>query len=174
MSSIKLNRRLFLKSTGIAAAGAVAGTAIIIAPDGAWALSLTKLDKATAKSLIRMTQDLYPHKMLGDAPYVRVVEGLDKAAAKDDALAKLLTDGVASLNAATGGSYRKAKEAKRIEALKAMEQDPFFQKIRGTVVNGLYDDHEVWKKFGYQGSSAEQGGYIHRGFDDLDWLPKQG
>lgn len=174
MSSMKLNRRLFLKSTGIAAAGAVAGTTMIVAPDGAWALSLTKLSKSTARALIRMTQDLYPHKMLGDAPYARVVEGLDKAAATDDALAKLLTDGVAALDQAAGGNYRKAKESKRLAALKGMEKEPFFQKMRGSVVNGLYDDQEVWKKFGYQGSSAEQGGYIHRGFDDLDWLPKQG
>jgi len=170
MSSVKLNRRLFLQSTGIAAA--VAGT-MIIAPDGAWALSLTKLSKGTGRSLIQMTKDLYPHKMLGDGPYARVVESLDKAAAKDDALAKQLTDGVAALDQAAGGSYRKAKESKRLAALQGMEKDPFFQKVRGTVVSTLYNDQEVWKKFGYQGSSAEHGGYIHRGFDDLDWLPKQ-
>ena len=25
---------------------------------------------------------------------------------------------------------------------------------------------------GYEGSSFEQGGYLHRGFNDLDWLPE--
>ena len=29
-----------------------------------------------------------------------------------------------------------------------------------------------WPRFGYEGSSAEHGGYINRGFADIDWLPK--
>jgi hypothetical protein len=28
----------------------------------------------------------------------------------------------------------------------------------------------VWAKFGYEGPSADKGGYISRGFDDIDWL----
>jgi hypothetical protein len=26
--------------------------------------------------------------------------------------------------------------------------------------------------FGYEGASADKGGYIDRGFNDIDWLPK--
>ncbi|NJO38293.1 MAG: hypothetical protein HC871_12680 [Rhizobiales bacterium] len=44
--------------------------------------------------------------------------------------------------------------------------------MRGQVVNVLYNDHEVWKIFGYQGASFEEGGYLYRGFDDLSWLPE--
>jgi hypothetical protein len=29
----------------------------------------------------------------------------------------------------------------------------------------------VWRHFGYEGASAQHGGYINRGFDDLNWLP---
>ena len=36
----------------------------------------------------------------------------------------------------------------------------------------LYNQKEVWPRFGYEGSSAEHGGYINRGFADIDWLPK--
>jgi hypothetical protein len=28
----------------------------------------------------------------------------------------------------------------------------------------------VWKVLGYEGPSAELGGYINRGFSDIDWL----
>ncbi len=35
----------------------------------------------------------------------------------------------------------------------------------------LYDDKEVWEILGYEGASYDKGGYLHRGFDDLDWLP---
>jgi hypothetical protein len=30
----------------------------------------------------------------------------------------------------------------------------------------------VWAKLGYQGPSAELGGYINRGFNDQDWMDK--
>ena len=40
------------------------------------------------------------------------------------------------------------------------------------LVVSLYNQKELWPKFGYEGSSAEHGGYIKRGFADIDWLPK--
>lgn len=36
----------------------------------------------------------------------------------------------------------------------------------------LYDDAEAWDALGYEGESFDKGGYIHRGFNDLDWLPE--
>jgi len=30
----------------------------------------------------------------------------------------------------------------------------------------------VWKHIDYPGSSKEYGGYINRGFNDIDWLPE--
>ena len=44
----------------------------------------------------------------------------------------------------------------------------------GNYVEARARFEEGWKKLGYEGSSAEHGGYLHRGFDDIDWLPKQG
>jgi hypothetical protein len=34
-----------------------------------------------------------------------------------------------------------------------------------------YNDLSVTRRFGYQGPSYEEGGYLTRGFDDIDWLP---
>jgi hypothetical protein len=28
----------------------------------------------------------------------------------------------------------------------------------------------MWKVLGYEGESASKGGYINRGFNDIDWL----
>ena len=42
----------------------------------------------------------------------------------------------------------------------------------GDLIVSLYNQKELWPKFGYEGSSAEHGGYIKRGFADIDWLPK--
>ena len=42
--------------------------------------------------------------------------------------------------------------------------------VRGGLVTGLYNQKAVWPIFGYEGSSFEFGGYIDRGFDDINWL----
>ena len=52
------------------------------------------------------------------------------------------------------------------------EEHDFFKQMRGDLVVSLYNQKELWPKFGYEGSSAEHGGYIKRGFADIDWLPK--
>ena len=63
-------------------------------------------------------------------------------------------------------------EADRVALLQRIEPTAFFQKIRGDLVVSLYNQKELWPKFGYEGSSAEHGGYMNRGFADIDWLPK--
>ncbi|TIM17407.1 MAG: gluconate 2-dehydrogenase subunit 3 family protein, partial [Mesorhizobium sp.] len=50
------------------------------------------------------------------------------------------------------------------------EATPFFQAIRGGLVVSLYNQKEVWPIFGYEGESYSKGGYIARGFDDIEWL----
>jgi hypothetical protein len=59
-----------------------------------------------------------------------------------------------------------------VNILKANTSSPLFSKLRGDLVTGLYNNQEVWPKFGYEGASADKGGYIKRGFDDINWLDK--
>jgi hypothetical protein len=42
--------------------------------------------------------------------------------------------------------------------------------VRGHTVVGLYNIPEVWKYFGYQGPSFPHGGYLDRGFNDINWI----
>jgi hypothetical protein len=63
-------------------------------------------------------------------------------------------------------------EVDRVALLQRIEATEFFGKLRGDLIVSLYNNKEVWPKFGYEGSSAEHGGYISRGFADIDWLPK--
>ncbi len=65
-----------------------------------------------------------------------------------------------------------AWENDRVALLQRIETSAFFQQIRGDLIASLYNNKEVWPRFGYEGSSAEHGGYIKRGFADIDWLPK--
>jgi hypothetical protein len=62
--------------------------------------------------------------------------------------------------------------AKHISALTARQDSAFFQKVRGQTVVSLYNNPLAWRHFGYEGASAEFGGYLERGFDDLNWLPQ--
>jgi hypothetical protein len=100
-----------------------------------------------------------------------VVEDLDAEAAKTPATAKLLHDGVERLDSAQTQKFVERSSADQVAALKAIEASPFFQKVHSTEVVSLYNNHEVWKQFGYPGASYQIGGYIHHGFNDLSWLP---
>ena len=60
-------------------------------------------------------------------------------------------------------------DPRHLRTLREIADAPFFRMIRGVAVVGIYDDHETWEQLGYEGPSFELGGYLHRGFDDLDW-----
>jgi len=172
MRTESVDRRVFLKSTGAAAGIVILGGGVMMASDGAWAMSLSRLKPEQGATLIRMARDLYPYDAIDDGPYAKVVEGLDAEAVKNDKTAVLLTEGVKQLDGAAGGNYAGEDGSKRLAALRATASSPFFQKVQQAMISGFYNDHDVWAKFGYEGSSAEKGGYIHRGFDDIAWLPK--
>ena len=63
-----------------------------------------------------------------------------------------------------------AWEEQRVALLREIEQSRFLRQGPQRSLASLYNNHDVWPKFGYEGSSAEHGGYINRGFDDIDWL----
>lgn len=174
MSKSGMNRRQFLQSGAVATAGAAAavGTgAMVVDPKGAWAMTLQALDEHTAMTLVRVAREMYPHDRLGDVYYAKVVESLDGKAAADKNVGKLLADGVAGLDKAVGEvKWLDLSDGNRLDSLKAMESTPFFQTVRGECVTGIYNNPAVWRHFGYEGASAEFGGYIDRGFNDLGWL----
>ena len=166
----KVDRRAFMRAGGATVAAAVTMPASIITGK-AFAAAPVALSEGTFNTLVKMSRDIYPHDKLADAIYAKVVEGHDVAAKDDPAKKALLEDGVAALNKAAGGDYSKIeKEEDRVALLKAIETTPFFQAVRGSLVTGIYNNEAIWKQFGYEGESASQGGYIERGFNDIDWL----
>ena len=119
--------------------------------------------------LARLVWVLYPHPKLSRAAYDRSVAAIFKATDKSPgikvefaaALHELLQSGFADLD-------DRAAEAH----LKTLESTAFFKLVRSTAVVTLYDDPEAWDALGYEGPSYDKGGYIERGFNDLDWLPE--
>ncbi|MBA5688685.1 gluconate 2-dehydrogenase subunit 3 family protein [Duganella sp. LX47W] len=170
------SRRGFLRGGGLAlGAAAVAPAALAMPAADGLAGAFQTLGPATGKTLLRMARDVFPHDRLADRYYADAIAPCERAAGKDPALKALLQDGVAELDRAAvrrfGQPYAEvAAEDDRVSLLKAIEQGPFFQKIRGDMVTSLYDNKAVWPLLGYEGSSWEKGGYLARGFNDIDWL----
>jgi hypothetical protein len=170
----KVSRRDMLKTGGAAAAAATVAPAAVITGK-AFAATPVALSEGSFKTLVVMARDIYPHDKIADQHYAAVIESIDASAKDDAALKTMLEEGAAGLDAKAAGmkyeSYASVpNEDERVAILKEVETTPFFQKIRGTLITGIYNNKELWPFFGYEGSSADKGGYIHRGFDDIDWL----
>jgi hypothetical protein len=172
---LPLTRRHLLRGSGVLMGSLAVGSSLaLLAPSLVWAVELKTLSQAEGEALMAMGRVLYPHKKLPDAVYALLAKDLDGAATTDTAAAKQLREGIAALNAATGGNFAKADDAAKLKAVKAMEKQPFFGTVRGKCITSLYDNDMAYTAFGYPGSAWEKGGYITRGFQDLKWLPEPG
>lgn len=165
-----LTRRQLISRSFAATTGMIIGVGFIAAPDAAWAYEAITLKPGTMATLVKMARDIYPHDRIADEFYVIAVKGYDTAEA-----APGIEAGIAALNAAAQGAGHAdylsiGWEDDRVALLRAMEGSAFFQQIRGGLVTGLYNQKAVWPVFGYEGESFSQGGYLHRGFDDINWL----
>jgi len=166
----KVTRRIVLRGGAMAVPAVAAGMAI--APDAAWAQAAKNLAPATMTTLARSARDIYPHDGLADGHYITAVSGYDSGKPE---VRDLMTKGCAALDAAAkkqhGSLYLAVvEESDRVAILKAQQDTPFFNKLRSDLVVSLYNQKALWSKFGYEGSSADKGGYINRGFNDIDWV----
>jgi len=112
---------------------------------------------------------MYPHDALPDDVYARVAEKLTEAACEDSGAARTIEAGVSALN--NGRPFAELSADEQLEALKGIEGSDFFELVRSTAVVEVYSDQRTWQLVGYEGPSFDKGGYINRGFNDLDWLP---
>lgn len=124
------------------------------------------LDEDRMATLSRLLRGMYPHDQFPDGPYRRCAEVV-----RDDAQTDLVA-GLARLDELAGAPFKDVDEASLRRLVDDLGRDDFIVAVHSVAVNTLYDDHEVWEILGYEGSSFEKGGYINRGFDDLDWLPE--
>jgi hypothetical protein len=167
-----VSRRSFVKSSS---AALILTATAVIHPIEAWGLEAKGLAPAAVQTLIQASRDIYPHDHLADRFYALAVKDFDIKTAADPKLKALFEGGVAKLDAAARAAHgvpyvQVGWEEERVALLKRIETTPFFKALRSGLVTGLYNQKEIWPLFGYEGSSADKGGYIDRGFDDLTWL----
>ena len=171
----QVSRRVFLRNSSAALPAVVVAGASISA-NAAWAQDAKTLSPHVMATLVRAARDIYPHDRVADSFYVRAIAPWDAKAAKDPALAAMVSEGVARLDADANEKFKSnylqvGWEADRVTLLRGIEHTKFFRTLRSDLVVSLYNQPEIWPKFGYEGSSAEHGGYLARGFNDIDWLP---
>ena len=169
----KLKRREFLQKGALVVAGAAAfasGVTVVAGADQ-WTAGLKALNPHQGQTLLAMSRQMFPHPQLDDTYYIKVVTDLDADSATKKETAVLLQQGVARLDAVKGAKFVALRPAEQIAVLKQFERTAFFSTVRNSELVSLYNNHAVWKKFGYPGASYPIGGYLHHGFNDLKWLP---
>jgi len=128
-----------------------------------------QLSDGARRTMLRALRVMFPHDRLPDEAYERVVDKLEADGRGDASIASTLDEGAAQLDGE--GGFADGDADAQLEALRRHEGTPFFDLLKATAVVELYDQPLVWKAFGYEGPSTHLGGYLRRGFDDLDWLP---
>ncbi len=123
------------------------------------------------QNLIALLRAAYPHPRFPQGPYERTADKILAQVGSSLTHRLLLTHGLASLDARARGRFSELSAEQALTVLEGIADAEFFRFVRGVAVVTLYDDHEVWELLGYEGESFHKGGYVHRGFDDLDWLP---
>lgn len=175
ISAPLMTRRTLLKRSVAVSASMVVGSGFLASSNAAWAMEVEALDPETMATLVQMARDIYPHDRFADELYAKAVKSHDEAAAKDPDYKSMINIGVTVLNNLATKSGHSSYvgmgwESDRLRILKSMRNSEFFQAVRGGLVVGLYNQPAVWDKLGYEGASFDKGGYINRGFDDINWL----
>jgi hypothetical protein len=164
-------RRFLLASMAFAGITATTSGPSLLPVSRAWAAA--KTPAATLVDLGRMAQLLFPHDGLADTVYGQIISDILEAAATDPAMTDLLAAAEASLNSSRDQDWIDLDEASQLSVLRDLENEPHMAGIRESIRFRLYYHPDLWKHIDYPGSSKEHGGYLHRGFNDIAWLPEE-
>jgi hypothetical protein len=165
--NFRLQRRRLLLQAACAYLGAASPAARLLAEVGAAAS-----DDELNLFLVTLLQRLFPHDQLDHSMYVDVADAMAGAVTSDPELLSLVQAGRRKLDQKNVGPWQELDADDQVHQLSVIEETPFFQTLRGLGNFLFYNHRDLWSFFGYEGSSFEKGGYINRGFDDLDWLPE--
>jgi len=129
------------------------------------------LDAHSTDTLVEMSRQMFPNKGISTSIYRVAIDNIGTEAQGSAELSALISQGIAQLDGAQGQTWLSCDEETKLATMRSIESSPFFQLIMHKSIDVIYRDPEVWRLLGYEGSSIEKGGYLHRGFDDIDWLP---
>ena len=120
-----------------------------------------------------LARRLFPHRTVSERAYAAAAAALLEHAETSAALSDAITVGVNSLQQQLSGDWAAKGAQQQIADIKRIESSAFLAAAYQHLLTSIYRDPEVWRVIGYEGSSVEYGGYLERGFDDIDWLPEE-
>lgn len=123
-------------------------------------------------TLVRILRVMYPHDSFPQGPYERTARTVLDDIASSPRRQAQLRQGLNDLDTMRSETFVHLDDAVALTVLRGIQDAPFFVDILGVAGVAFYDDHEVWELLGYEGASFDKGGYLDRGFNDLDWLPE--
>ena len=165
MTDLYTNRRQFVLASLAFSGLAVTGTSFLRA-SAAWA------NTGDNEALTQFARLLFPHDGISDAVYAEAMASVLSGFEASSDTAGLLNSAEAALNAQQDEDWFDADETGQINAIRSIEGEAFFATILGSLRGAFYYHPAVWEHINYPGSSKEHGGYLHRGFNDISWLPE--
>ena len=163
-----LTRRFFLKLTGT-----TLGLAATLSPQRLLAADWQP-GPAELKTLAAFAYDLFPHPRVPSSLYDNIASRLQQQAAASPESRAILRDGLMQLHRLAGPpGWPALAEKQREKVIRQIQGGPFFYLVRATAAMVLYRDQRVWDLIGYGGNAIAKGGYLHRGFNDINWLPEK-
>ena len=151
---------------------AIAGAAVVGAPRSWLPGSIAFADESQQSAFVRLTRLLFPHPGLADAVYAEVASHVFTSLTTNAESGSLLDSAENALNVQIGGTWLDADKESQIAAIRDVQGEAFFPAILAAVRGAFYYHPKVWAHINYPGPSKQYGGYKHRGFDDIDWLPE--
>ncbi len=171
-----VERRIFLKFFAMVFGGGYASFShwpiTVEASDGQQtqtSLSADEIEVLTAysHSLLPILEPAHPR-------YRQVAKKLAELASQNDGMAGFIRGGINAVEIPDQEVWHNLSTEQRAKLVAKQEATPFFGFLHWTTSEIVMREEALWQRLGYQGSAIEQGGYIHRGFDDIDWLPQPG
>ena len=135
-------------------------------------LNAMEFSDEAKRVLVKILTTAFPHKNFPPGPYERMADQLITMADESPWFRMKLIQGVETIDASADRKFSELSYEDAVAALKKVERTEFFSFIRRMTILTMYEDEEVWSSVGYEGPSFDKGGYIDRGFNDLDWLPE--
>jgi hypothetical protein len=130
------------------------------------------LEQHVAATVAALARTQYPHDALPDRVYARVPAKIAEAVRDDPSQSTAVSEGVADLDRRGDKPFIERTPEQQLSDAEAIAGSAFFELVRATAVVEIYSDTGTWRALGYEGPSFAKGGYLKRGFDDLDWLPE--
>lgn len=125
-----------------------------------------------ANMLADIVYQLFPHPGLGQDVYTQVTARLGEKIEQSSALTTLLDEAMQALAGEPPEGWATLSASQQTAALERIQHTPFFQFVLNETLALIYRHPRTWELLGYEGSSLEFGGYINRGFNDIDWLER--